>query len=92
MKVTEHCKTCTCVDTWPGLPDGHDGIEIRSRKIYLPPMTTRPVRDGGAEPKMIVAETGQWVIYRVWSSKGQDLGELISPRPAFDAEFERRTS
>lgn len=89
--MSEHCATCSCVDVWPGLPEGFDGTEIRSRKVFGPPMTTRPVRLGGAEPMMIVFESRDFVIYNIWSSKGEDLGEKIVTKEEFEAQFERRT-
>jgi hypothetical protein len=65
------------------------GQVIRERKIYKPPMTSVPVRAGGAEPKVIVAETREWVIYRVWSSKGEVLGEHAMKLDEFEERFER---
>lgn len=79
-------------DTWPTLPDGVTGTQIRYRKILTPPMTTKPVRLGGSEPKVIVVETEKYVIWRVFSSSGRDFGEHCTERPEFESEFERRNS
>lgn len=65
------------------------GQVIRHRSIIRPPVTSVPVRTGGEEPKVIVAETREWVIYRVWSSKGVDLGERAMKLDDFDTTFER---
>lgn len=80
------------VDSWPmppGLPQMETGQLIRSRKITEPPMTSRQVRLGGAEPKVIVAETREYVIFRVWSSRGADLGEQCMRRDEFERDYER---
>lgn len=82
----------TDINSWalpPGAKDLPSGQLIRYRKIFEPPMTSRPVRKSGQEPMVIVAETGNFVIYRVWSSKGVDLGERCMAKEDFDAEFER---
>lgn len=93
--MSEHCRTCRCVDDWPELPVNQPAVpvldQIRERKVYGPPMTTRPVRAGGAEPKAIVAETREYVVWRVWSANGADLGEDVLPRAAFEQRFERRS-
>lgn len=47
------------------------------------------VRLGGNEPKRIIAETEQYVIYKVSSNKGKDLGEHCISRDEFNESFER---
>lgn len=82
----------TDVDRWPLPPlmaELSQGQLIRERKVVMPPMTSRPVRPGGAEPKVIVAETREFVVYRVWSSKGEDLGERVLSKAEFDETYER---
>lgn len=81
------------VNEWLSLPEGVTGQQVRYRETfesYAFPGTR--YRLGGAEPKAIVTETEGWVIYRVWSSKGKDLGERCISRQEFEAEFERRPS
>lgn len=74
----------TLSDAWPELPkDAPDGVQVRYKVV------PGGVRRGGAEPKVVVAETEQFVVYRVWSSYGRDLGERCMPRGDFEAEFER---
>jgi hypothetical protein len=80
----------TDINAWPELPPGVSGTQIRYRKIHMPPMTSGPVRSGGAEPKVITAETRQHVIYHVYSSGGRDLGERCMKRAEFETEFERK--
>lgn len=63
--------------------------QIRNRKVTE--VAGKLVRLGGSEPKAIVAETKQFVVYRVWSATGKDLGERCSSKANFDEEFERRT-
>lgn len=65
------------------------GQVIRGRSIVRPPITSAPVRTGGACPMVIVAETREWVIYRVWSAKGVDLGERAMRLDDFEEQFER---
>lgn len=72
------------VDTWPPLPKGVTGTEIRARYI------AGGVRVSGAEPKVIVAETEGYVIFKVWSAKGRDLGERVLTKSDFEEQFERR--
>lgn len=98
MKVTTEKAVATvrrCVDDWPELPVNQPAVpvldQIRHRKVYGPPLTADPIRKGGAEPKAIVAETREFVIYRVWSSTGKDLGESCLPKAEFEEQFERRT-
>lgn len=79
------------INAWPALPPGVTGQQIRERKVYHPPMVDRPVRAGGAEPTVIVAETRQYVIYQVFSSRdGRDLGEHVVTAGHFESRFERR--
>ncbi len=80
------------IDWWakpPTAPGMRMGQLIRERKVVYPPAVTQPTRLGGAEPKVIVAETRAYVIYRVWSKKGEDLGEHCLSKAEFDAKFER---
>lgn len=92
--MSEHCRTCRCADDWPELPTHQIEVpvldQIRHRKVFGPPMTSGPVRLGGSEPKAIVAETREFVVYRTWSANGVDLGEKCLPKKAFETEFERR--
>lgn len=93
--MTEHCRTCRCTDTWPELPTQQLEVpvlgQIRHRRVYGPPLTGGGlVRLGGSEPKAIVAETREFVVYRTWSARGVDLGEKCIPRAEFEKEFERR--
>jgi len=76
------------VDKWLELPEGETGQQIRHRKTF--DGAEGRYRLGGAEPKAIVAESRNWVIYRVWSHDGRDLGEHICPKPEFERKFERR--
>ena len=58
------------------------GDKIRYKKIV------QGVRLGGAEPKVIDYISDEWVIFRVWSSKGEDLGQQVLGRENFDEQFE----
>lgn len=94
--MTEHCKTCRCTDEWPELPTSAPAVpvldQIRERRVVGPPLTSGPlIRIGGSEPKAIVAETREYVVWRVWSSRGVDLGEDVLPKAAFEERFERRS-
>lgn len=80
----------TDVNTWLDLPPGVTGQQIRERKISYPPMVSKPVRHGGACPYAIVTETQQFVIYKVWSSRGADLGERVLKIEEFEKQFERK--
>lgn len=73
---------------WPPLPDGATGQQIRRRKIVE--ISGKVIRVGGLEPKAIIAETNRFVIYRVWSESGRDLGERCLELTEFEEEFERR--
>lgn len=78
-------------DNWPALPDGVTGVQIRHSATYEPPMTIRPTRLGDAEPKVIVAETQSYVIYRTWSAdRTRDFGEHCMTRGDFEQTFERK--
>lgn len=75
---------------WIPLPDGVTGVQIRHRKIV-----DNRVRYGGGEPKVIVAETAEWVIYAVFSgpgpgTTGRFIKEIAAPRDRFEEEFERK--
>jgi hypothetical protein len=84
---------CTCGNTWPLLPAGVTGQQIRYRKVFNPPMVDVPVRVGGAEPKVIVTESRTFVIYETFSAKdGKSLGEHVAPRAQFEEHFERKES
>lgn len=72
------------LDHWPPLPDGVTGTQIRCRRII------GRVRLGGAEPKVIVAETERNVIYRAYGANGQFLFERAMAADEFEQEFERR--
>lgn len=84
--MTLHCRTCSCTDEWPELPTQQPAVpvldQIRHRKVSE--------IGGGSEPKAIVAETRDFVVYRVWSAKGEDLGESVPPKVEFEQRFERR--
>ena len=75
---------------WIPLPQGVVGTQIRHRKIV-----GNDVRLGGGEPKVIITESIEWVIYAVFSGPGPgDTGRFIKeialPRDRFDEEFERK--
>lgn len=73
---------------WIPLPDGVTGQQIRHRKIG-----TGGVRLGAACPKVIVAETAEWVICAAYSgpgTSGRFIGEIAVPRTEFEEEFERK--
>jgi hypothetical protein len=93
MSTTEHCRTCTCADTWPPLPAGVTGQQIRHREVTTgAAYGMRPVRLGGAVPKVIIAETRTFVIYEAFSpSDGGSLGERAVPRDQFEKDFERKS-
>ena len=78
------------LQAWVDLPPGVEGVQVRHRKIIRPPVTSRPVRLGGAEPTVIVAETAEHVVYGIYSSGHRFLGERCMPRAEFEAEFERK--
>lgn len=71
-------------DVWPPLPDGVTGTQVRCRQFAV------GVRLGGAEPKVLVAETENYVIFKIWSSNHEDLGERVLTKVEFDDKFERR--
>lgn len=58
------------------------GDLIRSTKIVC------GVRVGGAEKHRIEYYGNDYVVYRVWSFDGRDLGEQTMPRKLFDKNFE----
>lgn len=66
-----------------------EGQLIRHRRMFNSSPTSGGVRVGGSEPKVIVAETRQFVVYRTWADDGRDLGESCVSRDEFDQEFER---
>lgn len=79
------------VDRWLDRPDGVVGQQVRSRKIFLPPVTPGPVRSGGKEFTVIVAETVSFVVCETFSEDGsQSYGERILPKDQFEAEYERQ--
>lgn len=78
-------------DEWPALPEGVKGVQIRHRKIFGFSMASDPgVRLGAAEPKVIVAETDQWIVYAIYGADGRYLGERTHLRSGFQEFFERR--
>lgn len=66
-----------------------EGQLIRHRKTFEPPITSERARLGSDEPKVIVAETRGFVVYRTWAGDGRDLGESCVSRDEFEREFER---
>lgn len=73
-------------DDWPMppvTPRLKMGQLIRYRK------TAQGTRFGRSEPKVIVTESREFVIYRVWSSDGKDLGERAVDKGAFEEHYER---
>lgn len=75
---------------WTPLPQGVVGTQIRHRKIV-----GDNVRLGGGEPKVIIAETIEWVVYAVFSGPGPShsgrfICEKAVPRSEFEEEFERK--
>lgn len=91
MDVNPHgCTAVPPADDWaaPPLPgEIRTGQLIRHREIFV--NGDRRTRLGGMEPKVIVAETRDYVIYRIWAYGGRDLGEKCLPRDEFEAKFER---
>jgi len=71
-------------DEWPPLPEGVTGTQVRCRQFAV------GVRIGGNEPKVILAETEDYVIFKIWSSNDEDLGERVLTKMDFDEKFERR--
>lgn len=65
------------------------GDKIRHKKICDVGVGRPGVRLGGKEPKRLEFYGENWVIWRTWSSKGEDLGESCTSRGNFDNEFER---
>lgn len=72
---------------WIPLPHGVTGTQIRHRKII-----GNNVRLGGGEPKVIVAETDEWVIYAVHSGgrNSRFITENAVRKEQFENEFERK--
>jgi hypothetical protein len=58
------------------------GDQIRSSRMF------DGVRIGGKEPKRLEFYGEKWVVWRTWSSKGEDLGESCTSRENFDEQFE----
>lgn len=89
MSDVQHCSTCRCTDDWPELtkPEYPVGQQIRCRKVTEIGL----VRLGNSEPKAIIAETKDYVIFETWSAGGKSLGERCLPRGEFEDNYERRT-
>lgn len=79
-------------DPWLPLPAGVTGQQVRHRKIIGPPTTAKPVRLGGAEIYVILAETPEHVIYVAYSQSGKRYEEKVMQAAEFEETFERKAA